>query len=241
MAQWKKRASKTVCMLLVFMMIGCAPTSRKVRPDLSLRSGTRKILLMPMDIELSTLTAGGLLKPHAEWTALAQKFVRKSLEDRFMDYHINLLRNAEALHARTDDTLTTLNTQLIKLHEVVGISILRHSYIKYLNLPSKQNKFDWSLGPRARVLKERFGTDYALFVYLRDSYASAGRVAFIAVAAVLGVGVSGGVQSGFASLVDLNDGRIVWFNRLVKNSGDLRTRAAAENSVIDLLSGFPLS
>ena len=33
----------------------------------------------------------------------------------------------------------------------------------------------------------------------------------------------GGQQVGFASLVDLNSGQVVWFNRLARETGDLRT------------------
>jgi hypothetical protein len=41
---------------------------------------------------------------------------------------------------------------------------------------------------------------------------------------------------GFASLVDLKTGDIVWFNRLVRAQGDLRTPAAAAETVKALVS-----
>mgnify|MGYP006887600109 CR=1 FL=1 len=78
--------------------------------------------------------------------------------------------------------------------------------------------------------------DYALFLYVRDSYASAGRVAVIVVAALMGAGVPGGSQVGFASVVDLKTGDIVWFNRLVRQAGDLRTPDAAAETVRALVS-----
>ena len=40
--------------------------------------------------------------------------------------------------------------------------------------------------------------------------------------ALLGAISVGGSQTGYASLVDLNSGRIVWFNDLRRMSGDLR-------------------
>ena len=60
------------------------------------------------------------------------------------------------------------------------------------------------------LLRDKYRADYSLFVHLRDSYASPGR----------GVALEGGSQVGFASLVDLNTGDIVWINRLRRNSGD---------------------
>ena len=81
---------------------------------------------------------------------------------------------------------------------------------------------------------------YALFVFLRDSYATDGRKAMMALGLLLGVGISLGQQIGFASLVDLNDGRVVWFNLLNAQSGDLRDAASASKSVAKLLDGVPL-
>jgi len=59
-------------------------------------------------------------------------------------------------------------------------------------------------------------------------------------AAILGVGVPGGRQISFASLVDLDTGDIVWFNFLVSGTGDLRDPNSARDSVDSLLAGFPL-
>ena len=89
------------------------------------------------------------------------------------------------------------------------------------------------------LLRDKYGSDYALFVFLRDSYVSAGRVAVQIFAAAFGVGISGGTQVGFASLVDLKTGDVVWFNRLVSTSGDLRTADAAEKTISGLLENFP--
>jgi hypothetical protein len=104
------------------------------------------------------------------------------------------------------------------------------------SLPSKQGKFDWSLGPSVAAISRSHQADYALFLYVRDSYATAGRVAVIAVAAILGVGVPGGSQIGFSSVVDLKTGDIVWFNWLARGHGDLRTPEAAGETVKALVS-----
>ncbi len=58
-------------------------------------------------------------------------------------------------------------------------------------------------------------------------------------AALLGVAVQGGVQLGFASLVNLNSGQVVWFNRLVRGSGDLRNPDGARETAGVLLADFP--
>ncbi len=52
--------------------------------------------------------------------------------------------------------------------------------------------------------------------------------------------VLGGQRIGFASLVDLETGNVVWFNLLVGGFGDLREPGGARSAMGDLLAGFPL-
>lgn len=226
----------TIC-----LMQGCAPNVTKSflsRPDLALKKDTAKIMLMPIDIQLSTLTAGSVLKPEAEWTANAAKYVEDCLKEKMRAMNVRLLYPEETARVKMSREDEEKKVQLLKLHEAVGFSILLHQYVPAYKLPGKKN-FDWSLGPQAIFLKERFEADYALFVCLRDSYASAGRVAFFVVAAAFGVGIPMGQQVGFASLVDLETGDVVWFNRLGRGTGDLRTPGAAYESVELLLCDFP--
>jgi hypothetical protein len=194
---------------------------------------------MPMDIQLSTITAGGLLKPEAEWTAQANKHVEKAVSEQMAQIGIHVLGPADVEKIELNADEKEKRIQLIKLHEAVGRSILLHQYITQYKLPAKNDEFDSSLGPEAKFLKEKYGADYAFFVYLRDSYASGGRVALCILAAAFGAPISGGRQFGFASLVDLETGDVVWFNRLYRETGDLRTQEAASNSVKVLLSNFP--
>ncbi|MBI2293220.1 MAG: hypothetical protein HYU73_23420 [Betaproteobacteria bacterium] len=91
------------------------------------------------------------------------------------------------------------------------------------------------------MIKEKTGADYALFSWIRDSYASGERVATMVVLALFGIGVPGGSQVGYASLVDLNTGRILWFNRLLRASGDLREADKAVETLDTLLNNFPRS
>ena len=58
--------------------------------------------------------------------------------------------------------------------------------------------------------------------------------------AVFGVGVPGGQQVCFASLVDLNTGNILWFNTLASGFGDLREPDSAEEATEALFDEIPL-
>jgi hypothetical protein len=221
-------------LVLAVVLAGCAPVTHRQTPELRREADKPpRIVVMPLDVELSQLTAGGLQEPHAEWTEAALKHMRGALEEeararkvRLVDFHPE--RGTPA------DRETSL--ELVKLHRAVGGAVLVHQYFPEFALPSKEGKLDWSLGPAVAAIARSHEADYALFLYVRDSYATAGRVAVIVVAALLGVGVPGGSQVGFASVVDLKSGDIVWFNRLIRPQGDLRTPEAAAETVKALVS-----
>lgn len=227
-----------ILFIAALTLTGCAQTTalkhtEKVPQSLS----GKRVLLMPSDIELSELTVGGLLEPKADWTDLAQKHVSSALQKE-MERRKTALAQYQP-HDQNPSKGDRYN-QVIKLHEAVGNAILTHKYgVQFLQLPTKKDKFDWGLGEGVNILREDFSADYGLFIFWRDSYASAGRKAMMVGMAALGVGIPLGRQVGFASLVDLRTGDIVWFNFQVRGTGDLREAEAALSSVQNLLADFP--
>jgi hypothetical protein len=225
-------------LLLPAVLVGCTQTDSLTTSQTFQRpAGTARVLLMPPDVELYELLASGLQEPQAAWTDAAKRNVEAALADALRPKNAELL---PYLTPTADPAVERRHTQLIKLHDAVGYSILAYQYGGLNQLPVKKGKFDWTLGSEASLLQREFGADYALFVFLRDSYSSEGRKALIVGMALLGIGVSGGSQVGFASLVDLKTGNIVWFNRLISTTGDLRTPEPAREAVEELLRNQPL-
>jgi hypothetical protein len=205
--------------------------SRNLAPGFTARPAGSRIVVVPADMELSSLSAGGIPEPRADWTAAAQKNFAEGLRSQ-----ATLLGTRTAdLTERDMDDLQQLNA----LHGAVAQSIFIHHMLGRPQLPTKDMKLDWSLGDAVQPLQAKTGADYALFFWVRDSYASTERKAAMVALALLGVGISGGVQVGYASLVDLRTGRVVWFNNLVRMSGDLREAKPAEETVNSLLGNFP--
>jgi hypothetical protein len=192
------------------------------------------IVLMPLDVELSEMTVGGLLEPKAEWTHAAADLLVSGLREEKQRRGFRLVELSAAFEPTPAES--ELIDQLNRLHGAVGRTLMDE---RYISLPNKRGVFDWSLGPDVRMLRERTGADYALFVFMRDSYASEGRKLAMVAAAAMGVVMWGGAQVGFASLVDLRTGDLVWFNHLARNSGDLRTRDKAGETIKALLTEFP--
>ncbi len=190
------------------------------------------VAIMPVDIELFSLSGGGVPEPKADWTEAARRHFREAL----LKHNEKLgLRTLEVSEEAADE-LAEINT----LHAAVAQAIAIHHFGP-LKLPTKEGKLDWSLSDAVQPVKKATGARYALFSWVRDTYTSAERKAAIIALAVLGVGVAGGQQVGYASLVDLDTGRIVWFNRLARGTGDLREAEPASETVGALLSGFPLA
>jgi hypothetical protein len=205
--------------------------SKNLAPGFTRLPDTTKVVVMPADVELFSISAGGVQEPRADWTEQAQKHLQQEL----LNQRSRLARQVSPLKTELHDPMAELNG----LHGAVAQSIFLHHIQGISKLPTKNGELRWSLGEAVKDLREQTQADYALFVWIRDSYASAERKAAMIAMALLGVGLSGGAQVGYASLVNLKDGQVVWFNALTRASGDLREAKAAEETVEALLKNFP--
>jgi hypothetical protein len=222
--------------LLIFLT-GCATTTRQVaNADFRPPEGNYRLIVVQPDISVGVLTAGGIVEPHEEWTNQARENVLKALATQQAG------RGGETKIAHTREETGAdprLVSDLIWLHKAVGASIQLHKYAM-LTLPTKKDRFDWTLGEEAVAFGSATRYEYALFLRAEDSFSSGGRAA-LQVAGVLtcllGVCVipNGGQQIAYASLVDLKTGNIVWFNVLASGTGDIRSPEGAEKMVTALL------
>lgn len=221
--------------MILAMVSACATQTLKQTEHLAAKrpdAGQRIVVLAP-DVVLSEFTAGGLIVPNAEWTEKAQGLVKAEVQRVLASSNANVLYASDL---NVPGTESETEVQLVKLHEIVGATIMGS---RLAPIPTKKDVFDWSLGPDSKALQEEYGADYGLFLFVRDSYSTAGRVALNVFMAILGGPIQGGQQAGYASLVDLTTGEIVWFNFLGRKSGDLREAAPAAETVDLLLANFP--
>jgi len=194
-------------------------------------TATKRIVMIEPDVQLMELDAGGILEPRADWTKAAQTFIDRDLRAHFAK------TGAELVNA---DRPTPRDIQLVKLHTVVAKAILTHLYNRDASLRNKARARDWTLGPGTNEMRDRYGADYALFVFVRDSYSTANRQWVEVLGNLAGAHLDTAVQEGFASLDDLRNGNIVWFNRLITTYGDLRTEEPAQLAVDALIKDMPL-
>jgi hypothetical protein len=227
-----------VCAIVLFCVVAAGSASaqsKNLAPGFAALPANAKVIIMPTDIELYLVTAGGLPEPRADWTEAATKHFKAALLVKKQSLGATAVELSEKDAEQFDE--------ISSLHAAIARSIsLHHFGPGQLQLPTKNGKLDWSLGNEVRQIKAKTGADYALFSWIRDSYASGERIAATVVLALFGIGIApGGFQQGYASLVDLNTGQVMWFNRLFRGSGDLREPEKAAETLDVLLEGFPAS
>lgn len=190
-----------------------------------------RVALMPLDVELYSISAGGVVEPRADWSVAARRHLRDALAARLGRWQAELVPVDDA---DGDDWAEALHLQAA----LIAAVYLHHAGDSRWALPAKAGALDWSLGEALAAVAEHTGAGHALFVRLRDSHASAERKAAIVAYALLGVPAPGGAQTGHAALFDLRSGRLLWHHRIDRRAGDLRTPEAARETVETLLDGL---
>jgi hypothetical protein len=218
--------------------------------------GTLNIVVFRPDVSVGSQQVTGMIVPRADWTETARANIRESLIARAatLNAQVKFVDELEGEHA-------ALLVEYRGLFEKVASAISTH-LIEGDSLPTKRKAnpkprtpsarskwtdlLDWSLGPGTARLKEATGADYAMFVYNYDAYGDTGRKASQAVGAlgcIVGFGcdiVASGAHVGYAALVELSTGNIVWFNSDPEMGGDPRTAEGADKRVAQLMEGFPV-
>jgi hypothetical protein len=209
--------------------VHAAEESHRLAPGFTSRAADSRLVILPADMELFSVSAGGVIEPRADWTDAAQRNFAEALKRQDQRLGAGVTRMAPP---QADEF-----AEITTLHRAVADAISIHH--RDLVLPTKGGRLEWSLGDAVRPLQQRTGADYALFTWVRDSYASPERKMAMLALAALGAISLGGEQNGYASLVDLHTGRVVWFNQLRRLWGDLREAEPATETVEALLEGFP--
>jgi hypothetical protein len=207
--------------------------------DLTTSSG-KTILVMRPTVRVGAQSTAGMFEPNGDWTDQS----RKNIDVALANIQTRLGNKiVVAPDAYGDDA--RLVEEYSALFAAVSRSVITYQFFVGNRLPTKKhdNKadvFDWSLGSGVADLPGAKGADYALFIYNKDAYGSTGRKLLQAVALLgPGLAVKSGEHAGYAGLVDLRSGEILWLNADGAMGGDVRTSEGAEKRVGQLLEEFP--
>lgn len=198
------------------------------------KDGPVRVLVFRPDVKVGEQSTGGLNEPNADWTAAARANIAASLDSVLAGRAITLTPMPEL-----DGADGALLADYRALFRTVTDAVVQHKLFAGNRLPTKKAEFNWTLGPGVARLGEVGGGDYGLFVFTNDSYGSAGRKAAQIVGLMFGVGMTSGIHIGYAGLVDLRTGELVWINADLAMGGDVREADGAAKRVAQLLEDFP--
>jgi hypothetical protein len=249
-----RQLGRTVPFLALILVSGCAPAFR-VNPLLKERiQGLKTIAVMPMDVEVYKITAGGVSELVDEYSQEAKENIKLALEDKIAHsarYRLSYIFKPEEI--RETEKIQLLRDTLA-LFQAVDTSIIAHTYQSpYLRVPmqgvfqDKISNFDYSLGPQISGLASSLQTDAFLFIRGGDYLSTGGRIALMVLLTILnaaGGGVTTGTNAGpphlSVALVDATTGDVLWYNFFCPDSGyNFRNRASVKKFVDILLKDFP--
>ena len=206
-----------------------------VREGFQLPAGEVKILVFRPNVAVGEQTTGGMNEPSVEWTEAAKTHLIAALQRQQAARGTSLVMVPEL-----EGEQNRMVADYTALFRTVAEAAFQHKMFPGNRLPTKKKEFDWTLGADAARLRA-LGGDYGLFFFTHDSYGSTGRKVAQILGAVMGMGLmSSGVHVGYAGLVDLKSGDLVWLNADLAMGGDVRTPDGAEKRVAQLLEEFPV-
>lgn len=200
----------------------------------------KKILVFRPAVSVGAQSTGGIFEPNAEWTERSKANIQAALSklQRQLGNEVIVAPDAFGEEARNVE-------EHMALFAAVSRAVIEYQFFVGNRLPTKKqdNKssiFDWSLGQGVAALPGAKDADYGLFLYNKDEFGSTGRK-LLQVVALLGAGVAvkSGEHVGYAGLVDLRTGDLLWLNADAAMGGDVREPDGSEKRVRQLLEDFP--
>lgn len=236
----------TLAVVVALLSAGCVSTPDwyrayqqpyRAHPELDRRAKTVRVVgLLPPDIKIYELSAGGVTELRDEWSAAGRDAVVRGLTAAFAERGVAVKPlGLDKDQQRSMDDVTVL-------YRAVSSSIIEHTYKAY-PFQTKLERFDYSVGALDALL-QKTQADAVVIVYGVDQISTNGRKALRGVGLVLGAVtgqavVSSGMTALNIALVD-RSGTVLWY-KIAGDSGgfDLRDDNSARSFVQGLVADFP--
>ncbi len=207
-----------------------------VNPALTqnLAARPKKIVLLPPQVFVYELSAGGVPTRMADWEATAR--------DNIVAAATRLSQQAgfELVPAPTLDPLLADQLEAhIGLYDRVAQSVFVYGRGDQEAWAHKKNEFDYTVGPGLAFLREQTGADAALIVLGSDFISSGGRRAAFIAGLALGIVMPLGQSFITAGIVDLTTGDVLWMSFDSSLSMDSRAPADVDSLMRDLYQTWP--
>lgn len=235
------RIISSAILLLALSLPGlCQAAFSAVNPKLSAQpqdQHPRKILLMPPQMFVAEMSAGGVIQKQDDWTKQANE---------------NLLAAAET-HARENGRFETMRMPALSpeeaeiveshigLYDRVASAIHAYGQGRDTGWELKKSEWDYTLGDGLAFLREKTGADSALIFVGADIISTGGRKAAFTVGLLIGIAIPLGQSFITVGLADLKTGEIQWLSYDQSMSMDSREAGEVENLVRDFFETWPHS
>ena len=227
---------------LFISLTGCATTQKArinravVENEKQEQKLPKKFILLPIDVTVSEISAGGIVEEVPDWSAAATTNIHNALNTFFQEEKGMTLLPTPSLSEEEQ----ALIEEHVALYDVAAGTSLALKYQGGQAWEEKNKRFDYTLGDGLRFLKKKTDADAALIIIGLDQISSSGRKAAMVAAALFGVAVPGGISFITAGVVDLNTGDILWFNHnFAVASHDLRDKKDATAMLYKMLLEYP--
>ena len=199
----------------------------------------KKVLLLPSDITVGELSAGGMIEKVDDWSKQASSQIDSALR--------TALRSRNDFRVIEMPSLSKDEQERVEQYRALYDQVASAAFL--YNGPGwehKKDRFDYTLGNGVQFLKQRTGADAALFVVGQDRVSSGGRKTLAFMTAAFGYALHMGQSFVSAAIVDLNTGDVLWLNYVIKPedllgilSKDMRQADGATQMVRNVLSNYP--
>jgi hypothetical protein len=187
-------------------------------------------------IKVGAQSTAGMFEPNADWTDQARANIAAALDTAQGGIGNRVLIADEPI-----GTAALLLADYRALFDAVAESAIAYQFFKGNRLPTKKRDgaFAWTLGPGVRDIPGAADADYILFLNTEDHFGSTGRKVIQTLLGITGIPLRSGIHKGFAGLVEVGSGDLVWLNADMAMGGDVRTADGAGKRVRQLLEDFP--
>jgi hypothetical protein len=228
----------------VVIVAGCtAGPSARVHYTLKQDPGSRplqQIVLLPVDVDVYELSAGGVREEVPEWSSTAETNVRNALL-------VSKQAGGNCCVTRQVDSssLTADEREILEEHLALFNAVMTNALWATLPYNSawhfKAEHFDYTLGDGLGFLKAKYGVDAGLIIIGEDVVSSSGRVTTAVLGAMMGVAVPLGHSILMGGLVDFSTGDLLWMNHEVAAAGqsDLRDPGSCLELAGRLMKDYP--
>lgn len=208
-----------------------------VNPALSQNLDVRpkKVVLLPPQVFVFELSAGGVPARMSDWEAAAR--------DNLTSAAIRQARESSVFDLVPTPPLETLALDQLDAHiglyDRVAQSVFVYGRGEQSAWAHKKDEFDYTVGSGLSFLREQTGADAALIVLGSDFISTGGRKAAFIAGLALGIIMPLGQSFMTAGLVDLKTGDVLWMSFDSSSNMDSRKPDDVDGLMRTLYQSYP--